>query len=76
MTETEVYDYLLDRPGLDSTMLAVSQHVLAAKEVFLKYANADSNFRKWHQSIGITDAQVKKMLAAAQTVRLLEAGNG
>ena len=76
ITETEVYDYLLDRPGLDSTLLKVSQEVLAAKEVFLKYANADSNFRKWHQSIGITDSQAKQLLAAAQTVRLLEAGNG
>ena len=75
MTNTEVYEYLLDQPGLDSTMLKLAQEVLAAKEVMLKYDNADSNFRKWYQSIGITDTQAKQLLAAAQTVRLLEAGN-
>jgi hypothetical protein len=76
MTNTEVYDYLLDRPGLDSTMLKLAQEVLAAEEIFLKYANAGSNFRKWYQSVGITDTQAEQLLAAAQTVRLLEAGNG
>ena len=75
MTNTDVYDSLLDQPGLDSTLLKVSQQVLSVKEVLLKYDNAESNFRKWYQSIGITDSQAKQLLAAAQTVRLLEAGN-
>ena len=75
MTNTEVYAYLLDRPGLDSTMLKLAQQVLSVKEVLLKYDNADSNFRKWYQSIGITDTQAKQMVSAAQTVRLLEVGN-
>ena len=75
MTNTEVYDYLLDQPGLDRTMLKLAQEVLAVKEIMLKYDNADSNFRKWYQSLGFTDTQAKQLVSAAQTVRLLDVGN-